>query len=281
MSAEVRGANSDDPLIGRHPEEAVPELMARHGDKLFTVSLKFCGNREDAEDLVQETFLQAFRKWDQFEGRSKPSSWLYTIAAHGCQRMKRKRAGEPARIASLDELLPSGLTLVAKLPSADDGPLDDELRREASEVVDRALAQLPVDYRLPLVLKEVAELSLREIAGILGIKEATVKTRVHRGRLALRAALTEHLGVPSEAGRDHPHQVCLDLLRSKMDAMDRGVEFPVHEQELCERCRAFIGSLDLAAEACRWVRGGGFPEALRSRLTGEFERERGRAGSAR
>ena len=60
---------------------------------------------ENAEDLVQETFLQAYRKWDQFEGRSEPSTWLYTIAARICQRMHRRRAGEPERLASLDELL--------------------------------------------------------------------------------------------------------------------------------------------------------------------------------
>ncbi len=247
--------------------------MARLGDKIFAFSLKFCGNREDAEDLVQETFLQAFRKWDQFEGRSGPSSWLYTIAARGCQRMHRRRAGEPSRIDSLDEESPSGLSLVARLRSPDGGPLDEELRREAAEIVDRGLAALPVEYRLPLVLKEIAELSLREIAEILGVKEATVKTRVHRGRLALRAALTRQLGVPGAAAGGHPHQVCLDLLRSKMDAMDRGVEFPVDEEELCGRCREFVDSLDLTAAACRWVSGGELPDSLRRKLEARFRRQ--------
>jgi RNA polymerase sigma-70 factor (ECF subfamily) len=270
MSTQTDTATSVDPLIGRRPEEAIPELMARLGDKIFKFSLKFCGNREDAEDLAQETFLQAFRKWDQFEGRSAPASWLYMIAARGCQRMRRKHSGEPARIDSLDEELPSGVSLVAKLPSQDDGPLDEELRREAVEIVDRALAQLPVDYRLPLVLKEIGELSLREVAEILGIKEATAKTRVHRGRLVLRAELTEQLGEPLETGGDHPHQVCLDLLRSKMDAMDQGVEFPVNPENLCGRCKAFVDSLDLTGAACQWVNGGDFPEGLRKKLEAKF-----------
>lgn len=257
-------------LIGRRAEEAIPELMARLGDKIFAFSLKFCGNREDAEDLAQETFLQAFRKWDKFEGRSKPSSWLYAIAARGCQRMRRKHAGEPARIDSLDAELPSGLTLVARLPSRDDGPLDEGLRREAAEIVDRALARLPVDYRLPLVLKEITELSLRETAEILGIKEATAKTRVHRGRLALRAELIEQLGEPLEAEEEHLQQVCLDLVRLKMDAMDRGVEFPVNPEDLCVRCKAFVDSLDFAGAACRWLNGGEFPEELRQELESRF-----------
>lgn len=260
-------------LVGRTAEEAVSELVTELGGKIFAFGMKFCGNREDAEDLVQETFLQAFRKWDQFEGRSSPSSWLYTIASRTCQRRNRKRAGEPAHLASLDEELPTGLALGAKLPSPDDGPLEKELRKEAVEIVDRALARLPEDYRLPLVLKELAELSLREIAQILEIKEATVKTRVHRGRLALRAELVQNLAQEHHITTDHSKQVCLDLLQSKMEAMDRGAEFPVRPEDLCERCGAFLQSLDMAADACRWVHGGELPEKLRSRLTAGFDRK--------
>ncbi len=267
MTVQEREEATVDSLVGRDAEKAMPELVARFGDKIFSFSLKFCGNREDAEDLAQETFLQAFRKWDQFEGRSNPATWLYTIAARGCQRMRRKRAGEPDRLGSLDEQLPSGLTIAARLSSDEGGPLDEELRREAVEIVDGALARLPVDYRLPLVLKEIAELSLREIAGILGVKEATVKTRVHRGRLALRAELTERLGDAPERDAEHSHQVCLDLLRSKMEAMDRGIEFPVREEDLCARCSAFLRSLDVTGEACRWVQGGGqLPDVVRDRI---------------
>jgi RNA polymerase sigma-70 factor (ECF subfamily) len=264
---------SEQALVGRSPEEAVPELVDRLGDRVFAFSLKFCGNREDAEDLVQETFLQAYRKWYQFEGRSSPASWLYTMAARACQRRNRRRAGEPPRVDSLDEEPPTGLTLAARLPALEDGPLDDELRREAAEIVDRGLARLPADYRLPLVLKEIAELSLREIAEILDVKEATVKTRVHRGRLALRAALTEKLGKPLETTGDHAHQVCLDLLHAKLDAMDRGVEFPVPDPELCGRCQAFLHSLDVTGAVCRWVQGGELSASLRQKLEARFAAE--------
>lgn len=272
MAAESTGSVAPTALAGRRAEEALPALMAQLGKRIFSLSLKFCGNREDAEDLVQETFLQAFRKWDQFEGRASPTSWLYTIAARGCQRMNRLRSGEPARMSSLDEPLASGLSLGARIPSAKEGAVEEELRREAVEIVDRGLAGLPVEYRLPLVLKEIAELSLREIAEILGLKEATVKTRVHRGRLALRAQLTRELGTETVATAGHVQQVCLDLLRSKLEAMDRGVPFPVHEQELCDRCRDFVRSLDLTAEACRWVRGGELPDSVRRTLEAQFRR---------
>ncbi|MDH3405153.1 MAG: sigma-70 family RNA polymerase sigma factor [Acidobacteriota bacterium] len=265
-------AHPMDTLVGRPASQALPALVERHGRKVLLLGLKFCGNREDAEDLVQETFLQAFRKWDRFEGRSSPTSWLYAIAARGCQRMRRRRSGEPRHVESLDAELPSGTALAAELRSSAGDPFDDELRRRAAEVVDRALGRLPADYRLPLILKEIGELSLREIGEILGVKEATVKTRVHRGRLALRAELAESLGAARPRTGDHPHQVCLDLLGAKLDAMDRGVPFPVPDEELCARCKAFVDSLDLTAEACRWVEGGELSPRLRRRLETALDR---------
>ena len=230
MDGRVDGA-----LLGRPAQEAIAELVERDGAKILGLGLKLCGNRADAEDLVQETFLQAFRKWDQFKGRSSPSSWLYTIAARVCQRRHRLRAGEPARIASLDELLPSGELKVAQVPSLGESAFDGRLRQELAAVVDRALEALPLDFRLPLVLKEIADLSLSEIAEVMGVKVATVKTRLYRARLALRKELVAKL--PREPGPppDHPRQVCLDLLRGKMAALDRGVSFPVAEDELCTR----------------------------------------------
>jgi len=246
-------------------KQAIPRLLDAHGGRLYGLGLKLCGNREDAEDLVQEIFLQAYRKWHQFEGRSDPSSWLYTIGARACQRMHRRRSGEPSHMAPLDELLPSEDDSVPD-PEAE-GPLDAQLRREAHEAVDRALQALPPDFRLTLVLKDIAELSVAEVAEILGIKEATVKTRVHRARLALRKALVERL--PAEdaengsPGASHPRSVCLELLRGKQEAMDRGAEFPVSPEMVCERCRALFNSLDLARSFCVQLIGGELPPALK------------------
>lgn len=263
----------DNSLAGRPAGEAVAQLVERYGGKIFSLGLKLCGNRNDAEDLAQETFLLAYRKWRQFEGRSAPSSWLYSIATRACQRRHRRRVGEPARLESLDDPLPSGETLVAHLPSPEDGPFDDQLRREAAEVVDRALVKLPLRFRLPLVLKELAELSLREIAAILGIEESTVKTRVHRARMALRTELESGLARRSAPlSPAHPRQICLDLLRAKMEALDRGAPFPVPGEELCSRCDALFDSLDLTVAACRWVRGGALPESLRRTLVAAFNR---------
>lgn len=245
--------------------QAIPRLVDAHGGRLYGLGLKLCGNPADAEDLVQEIFLQAYRKWHQFEGRSDPSSWLYTIGARACRRMHRRRSGEPAHMETLADLLPAEGEAVPD-PEAE-GPLDEQLRREAREAVDRALARINPDFRLALVLKDIAELSVAEVAEILGIKEATVKTRVHRARLALRRELAKTLEREGNGDgireRAHPRTVCLDLLRGKQEAMDRGAPYPVPDELVCERCRAMFASLDLARDLCRTGLVGELPDEVR------------------
>ncbi len=249
--------------VARLPaHEAIPALLDRHGDRIFGLGLRMCDGPDEAEDLVQETFLRAFRHWDQFEGRSDPGTWLWAIAARTCQRLHRRRAGQPKRMASLDELLPTPRDALPALTASGDLPLDAQLRRETREAVERAIGTLPAAFRIPLVLKELADFSLAEIAAILEVREGTVKTRVHRGRLLLRKALAARLPAGETGPPDHARQVCLDLLKTKQDALDRGAAFPLPERELCDRCRSMFATLDLAQDVCRQLRAG-------SRLPGE------------
>lgn len=245
---------------------AIPRLVEEHGRKIYNLGLRLCGSPAEAEDLAQDTFLQAFRKWDQFEERSEATSWLYTIATRGCRRRHRKRSGEPAHLESLPDLLPSGEAEVPDLPGPDEGPLDEQLRREARETVERALPHLPLAFRLPLVLKDIAELSTAEVAAVLGLKEATVKTRVHRARLALRRELARQLPKRPAPPPDHSRQVCLDLLYAKQEALDRGVELPIAPGELCARCRSLFATLDLAQDVCHEIGQGDLPASLKALL---------------
>lgn len=231
-------------------EVAIPRLLQEQGRHVYRIGLSLCGSPQDAEDLVQETFLLAFRHWRQFEGRSKASTWLYSIAVRACRRRQRLRSGEPRHLESLSELLPSGEPQVPDIPSPDEGPMDAQLRREAREAIEQAIADMPRAFRVPLVLKDLAELSVAEVAEILGLKRATVKTRVHRARLALRKRLAERLPGRDAPPPSHSRQVCLDLLASKQEALDRGVAFPVKQRELCSRCAALFASLDLGRDLC-------------------------------
>jgi RNA polymerase sigma-70 factor (ECF subfamily) len=246
--------------------QAVSQWMEEHGGKIYGLGLRLCGSPQEAEDLVQETFLQAFRNWERFEGRSSPSSWLFTIASRLCQRRHRRRSGEPARLEPLEKLLPSGEIDVPDVPDTGEGPLDDHLRREAQEAVEAALPGIPLSFRLPLVLKDIAELSISEIAQVLGLQEATVKTRIHRGRLALRRELVKQLPRRAAPPPDHDRRACLDLLQAKQEALDRGVPLPVAAGELCARCRSLFSTLDLTHEACHAIGRGELPPAVRDLL---------------
>lgn len=251
--SDIASASAD--LVGAPADEAIPRLLELYGDKLYRLGVHQCGDEEEAHDLVQDIFTTAFRKWDQFEGRSEPSSWLYTIAVRICRRRHRRRAGEPAHHVPLETLLPSQEAAVAIVPAEDD-PLTATLRREARERVDRAISRLPIHYRMPLLLKEIAELTIDEVAEVLDLKPATVKTRLHRARLMLRQEIETLLPTADLPEPDHARRICLDLLRAKQEALDRGVELPIPDDELCSRCRALFDSLELAHSACHSLHAG-------------------------
>lgn len=251
-------------------EEALPRLLDEHGGQLYRLSLKLCGHPQDAEDLLQDIFLIAWKKWHQLDGRAHPTTWLYRIAARACARRRRRRAGEPTHIESLSDLLPQGDATIPDLGTLV-SPLDEHLQRESQAAVEKAIASLPMHFRMPLVLKEIVELPMADIAAILDLKVATVKTRVHRGRLLLRRALAEVLPQQQAPPPDHPRQMCLDLLQAKQEALDRGVPFDVPQEDLCLRCRSLFATLDLGHGICESLRQGDLPPRLRQTLAESFE----------
>lgn len=272
-------------LAQQSAQEALPHLLAEHGDRLYGLSLKLCGHADDAEDLVQEIFLIALRKWHQFKGDSHPTTWLYTIAARACSRRRRRRSGEPRTMDSLSRLVP-GADEELPDPAVFETPLDAQLRREAREAVERGIAALPMHFRMPLVLKEIVELPIADVAAILGLKAATVKTRLHRARLLLRRELSQtlvgHGASATDSGRrvqrgkgcgamDPSRRVCLDLLKAKQDSLDRGVPFDVPAEDLCRRCRSVFATLDLTRETCELIGRGHLPDALRDELLRAFD----------
>lgn len=248
-------------------EIAVPRLLEQYGGRLYHLARQVCGDPDAAQDLVQEIFVQAWRKWHQFDGRSDPLYWLFTIARRTCQRMHRKRSGEPPRMESLDELLPFGHPALA-VPTREARLHPAELQEE----LGAAIAALPDEFRMPLILKEIVGFSVEQVAGILGLQANTVKTRVHRARLRLRKALVE--GMPKQRLPPTPYsqQVCLDLLRAKQQALDLGAPMPNADSIVCERCQAVFASLDWTQEVCKTLGQGPLPEALRARLAKQWQR---------
>lgn len=254
-------------------DDEIAALIEREAGRLHALGVRFCGDATEAEDLVQETFLNAYRGFDTFEGRAKASTWLYSIAARVCQRMHRRRSGEPERIESLDELLPFGDTPMAVAPGEGD-PLAESIRDESRRRIEGAIAALPLEFRMPLVLKEIAGLPLSEIARALGVNAATVKTRLHRARLKLRSALESALPRREVPPAAYSRQICLDLLTAKQEALDRGETFTFPDRIVCERCSELFATLDLSNDLCREIARDRLPDAVRRRLLEALAAER-------
>jgi RNA polymerase sigma-70 factor, ECF subfamily len=246
-------------------EERFAALFDHEGPRVHALARRLCRGR-DADDLVQETFLDAFRALDQLADPANPRPWLFAIAHRACMRMRRRRAGEPEHLESFDELLPTPRLTIPDVDALAADPHRDRLRAEAREIVERGLAELPESFRLPLLLADVAELKLAEIAAILDIEEATVKTRIHRARLKLRAILAAGLPQRDAPPARHSRDACLDLLRARLAAFDQGVEFPFSKAAMCERCQSVFATLDLAASVCASLERDRIPERLRTRI---------------
>jgi RNA polymerase sigma-70 factor (ECF subfamily) len=255
-------------------DEAIPKLLEEHGGMVFSLGRRMCNSAEEAEDLVQETFLQAYRSWSQFEGRSTVKTWLYTIAMRTCQRLQRKRVGQPARMSSLESLLPMGEATMGVLDTEADSPLDMQMRMEGKQQIEEAIVELPIEFRVPLILKDILGFSIKEVAEITEIKVATVKTRVHRARLRLRQAMESILPRAEVPPAEYPMQVCMDLLRLKQESIDRGDEANAKLDNLvCRRCNILFTTMDCAFDACQELLEGRMPSELRDRILMHFQSE--------
>lgn len=265
---------------------AIPQLVELHGPRLYSLASRLCGNASDAEDMVQEVFLQAHRKWHTFKGDANPGTWLYAIAAHSCKARLRRKGGIDKRMPAVSQLMPWHETRNIELDGVagsglngdGHGPVTSAIERESALAVHQAILTLPENFRVPLVLKEMLELSIDDVAKALHIKPETVKTRVHRARLLLRKAIVDRRGVPKRAATapTYEKQVCLDLLKAKLDAMDKGRGFPIGQGIVCERCQAVFAELDLAQNTCARLADGKMPARVRTAILKAIrEAERG------
>ena len=245
--------------------EALPALMEEHGGRLFGLGVRICGNRDEAEDMVQEVFLQAFKHWSDLRDRERPLPWLYRIATHVCQRMHRPRAGQPREMASLESLLPFAAEEMVDVALLGEDAVEVFFKEEELAEMEACLVALPEDFRVPLVLKDIVGMRLGEVGEVLGIPEATVKTRVHRARLKLRQIVEKHLPRTAASAPVYSQQVCLDLLKAKQEALDRDVPFPA-DDVLCDRCQAVFASLDLTKGLCQRLGRDELPRDVRQEI---------------
>lgn len=173
------------------PTAVFDRLYRDHVDRIFRFAQRLCGQTEDAKDLVQDTFLNAYRGLGRFRGEAQVSTWLYTIASRACLRMRRKRKGEPERELSLDEFIPtSNGEFRLQIPTEGLTPEEALANKQLRSALDHAIQRLPRKYRLVLVLRDMEGLSAKEVGAIMGLNERAVKSRLHRARLFVRKELS-------------------------------------------------------------------------------------------
>ena len=185
----------------RGEESAFEALVTENEKRIYNLCLRLVGNPEDAAELTQEAFLNAWRGLGRFQGESSFSTWLYRLASNVCidflRREKRRRS--LSMTVSLDD---EEGERQAELPDRRYAPEEALERSEARRAVAEGLERLTPEHRQVLVMREIHGLSYAEIAQVLGLEEGTVKSRIARARGALRKVLTEEgnfFGAPSSS----------------------------------------------------------------------------------
>ena len=171
--------------------EAFTELVNRYEGKVFRLTQHITGNREDAEDALQEAFLKAYSRLSQFHGDSRFYTWLVRIAVNESLMKLRKR--KTARAVSLDEPIDTGDDFIPReVAGWDPNPEERYAQTELRKILDRNVQALPPIFRTVFVLRDLDHLSTAETAAALGISVPAVKSRLLRARLLLRENLTPY-----------------------------------------------------------------------------------------
>jgi RNA polymerase sigma-70 factor (ECF subfamily) len=173
--------------------EAYAAMVEEYSDQLYRLALRMVGNPQEAEDVLQETYLNAFKAIDRFEGRSSLGTWLYRIAAN--QALMRLRKNRPDFV-SVDEPLPGkeGSLIPRQLKDWCCLPEKEFMSQESQEQLELAINMLSPALRAAFVLRDLHGLSTREAAEVLEISESAVKTRLLRARLELREQMSSYFG---------------------------------------------------------------------------------------
>jgi len=172
--------------------EAFEELVNSHEKNVYNIAWNMLRNQEDAEEVLQETFIKAYNKLNQFEGRSKFSTWLYRIATNESLMMIRKK--NPIQPVYLDEPVDDGYRAKIRRELIDwkENPQDIYLKKELREKIDYIIYTLPEDYRSVFVLRDIQGFSGEKVSEILSITLPAVKARLHRARLYAREILNDY-----------------------------------------------------------------------------------------
>ncbi len=292
MRADVERAVE---LLQRGDDAALEQALALLQNTVFSFSMRVCGQREDAEDTMQEVLLKSVPHLPKFDSPKALVVWLYKVAKNRCLMSRRRSKFAPTPDLSLEELMPDRKELEQLGVDGSINPEAFAIRSQEAGRLRDAIQHLPPQYRIVLVLRDMEGLADEEVAEITGLRSGTVRVRLHRARLFVRKELMKgrKLGsgrsaVASRASsREQPGDEQLRPARCKAmfaelsNYLDEQLDDSLCEELErhlggCEPCQAFLASLKATIEECRSA-SAERPDrekavALRAKLLADYER---------
>jgi RNA polymerase sigma-70 factor, ECF subfamily len=268
---------SDDQLLAalrRGEEAALDTLLRRYQSRVYRFGMKMCGDPEDAKDVLQETLFAMARGVRDFRGASSLSTWLYSIARSFCIKKRRRSKFAPSESQSLDTVSAADGT---QLADSQPGPEEDLARRQIETALAHAIASLEPSSREVLVLRDIEGLTAPQVAEVLGVTVDAVKSRLHRARLAVRAAVGRHLGIDGDRTVPAGSEKCPDVLSLFSRHLEGEISADVCAQmerhlELCGRCRDACDSLKRTLAVCHSTPTPRVPQAVQDSVRQSLRR---------
>ena len=252
-------------LIQQGDPKSLEEALALLQNTVFSFSMKVCGQRQDAEDTMQEVLLRSVPNLPKFDSPKALLVWLYKAAKTHCLMSRRKSKFAPKEALSLEELMPDRQELERLSGKGGPTPETSLMRRENAKRLRDAVQKLPPEYRLILVLHDMEELSDEDIAEITGLRLGAIRVRLHRARLFVRKELAK---TGQDAARSKPKKQapivsahprernCKQMFAELSDYLDEELDDSLcaeleKHMEGCEPCKAFLASLEETIRTCR------------------------------
>ena len=223
--------------INAGDKDALSELLAELQPKLYRFSLKMCRNEEDAEDVLQESMLAFVRSLRNFRGTSRLSTYLYSIARNACIKKRRTSKFAPRDVVSINE----SEAIASTLASTSGDPAAETETKETWQLVKDAISAMEPAYKEVLILRDIEGLSAAEVAGIIDLTVPAVKSRLHRARAQLRAAINRG-----------PYQIpegCPDVRQLFSEFLENDLS-----PKLCESMQEHVEVCEHCADECKGLK---------------------------
>lgn len=257
-------------LLQRGDDAALEQALALLQNTVFSFSMRVCGQREDAEDTMQEVLLKSVSHLPKFDSPKALVVWLYKVAKNRCLMSRRRSKFAPKQDLSLEDLMPDRKELEQV---ATDGSINPEafaIRSQEAGRLRDAIQRLPPQYRIVLVLRDMEGLTDEEVAEITGLRSGTVRVRLHRARLFVRkelmkglnprsgrAAVASRVSSQEQPGNEQLRPArCKAMFAELSNYLDEQLDDSLCEElerhlNGCEPCKAFLSSLKATVEQCR------------------------------